>query len=88
MAIPQTGSSIEQAQFVWIRTDWLDKLGLQPPKTTNDVLSISKAFADRDPDGNNRKDTYGLAITKELFGGSMGLEGFMAGYGAFPNIWL
>ncbi|MFC4808663.1 extracellular solute-binding protein [Paenibacillus sp. GCM10023250] len=88
MAIPQTGSSIEQAQFVWIRTDWLDKLGLQPPKTMDDVLAISKAFAERDPDGNHLKDTFGLAVTKELFGGSMGLEGFMAGYGAYPNIWL
>lgn len=88
MAIPQTGSSIEQAPFVWIRTDWLDKLGLQPPKTMNDVLAISKAFAERDPDGNNKKDTFGLALTKDLWGGSMGLEGFMAGYGAYPNIWL
>ncbi|WP_374987773.1 extracellular solute-binding protein [Paenibacillus sp. R14(2021)] len=88
MAIPQTGSSIEQAQLIWIRTDWLDKLGLQPPKTMDDVLAISKAFSERDPDGNKKKDTFGLAITKELFGGSMGLEGFMAGYRAFPNIWL
>ncbi|MBM7565834.1 extracellular solute-binding protein [Paenibacillus sacheonensis] len=88
MAVPQTGSSIEQAQFVWIRTDWLDKLGLRPPKTMKDILAISKAFSERDPDENHKKDTFGLAITKELFGGSMGLEGFMAGYGAYPNIWL
>ncbi|MDG0791490.1 extracellular solute-binding protein [Cohnella ginsengisoli] len=88
MAIPQTGSSIEQAQFVWIRTDWLDRLGLKPPKTMNDILAISKAFAERDPDGNGLKDTYGLAVTKDLWGGSMGLEGFAAGYGAFPNIWM
>lgn len=88
MAIPQTGSSIEQAQFVWIRTDWLDRLGLQPPRTMEDILAISKAFAQQDPDGNHKKDTFGLAITKELWGGSMGLEGFMAGYGAYPNIWL
>jgi putative aldouronate transport system substrate-binding protein len=88
MAIPQTGSSIEQAQFVWIRTDWLDRLDLQPPRTMEDILAISKAFAERDPDGNHKKDTFGLAITKELWGGSMGLEGFMAGYGAYPNIWL
>lgn len=88
MAIPQTGSSIEQAQFVWIRTDWLDKLGLKAPRTMDDVLAISKAFAERDPDGNNQKDTFGLAITKDLWGSAMGLEGFMAGYGAYPNIWL
>ncbi|WP_438449317.1 extracellular solute-binding protein [Gorillibacterium sp. sgz5001074] len=88
MAIPQTGSSIEQAQFVWIRTDWLDTLGLLPPKTIDDVLTISRAFTEQDPDGNHKKDTYGLAITKDLWGGVMGLEGFMAGYGAYPNIWL
>lgn len=88
MAIPQTGSSIEQAQFVWIRTDWLEKLGLFPPKTIDDVRTISKAFTEQDPDGNHKRDTYGLAITKDLWGGGMGLEGFMAGYGAYPNIWL
>ncbi|REE68788.1 carbohydrate ABC transporter substrate-binding protein (CUT1 family) [Paenibacillus taihuensis] len=88
MAIPQTGSSIEQAQFIWIRTDWLDKLGLKAPRTMDDVLAISKAFAERDPDGNGQKDTFGLAITKDLWGSAMGLEGFMAGYGAYPNIWL
>ncbi|MCC3372019.1 extracellular solute-binding protein [Cohnella sp. REN36] len=88
MAIPQSGSSIEQAMFLWIRTDWLDKLGLEPPKTMADVEAISKAFAERDPDGNQKKDTYGLGVTKDLWGGAMGLEGFMAGYGAYPNIWL
>ncbi|MBB6634712.1 extracellular solute-binding protein [Cohnella thailandensis] len=88
MAIPQTGSSIEQAQLIWIRTDWLSKLGMSPPRTMNDVLAISKVFAEQDPDGNGKKDTYGLAITKDLWGGAMGLEGFMAGYGAYPNIWL
>lgn len=88
MAVPQTGSAIEQAQFVWIRTDWLNRLGLKPPNTMDDVLAISQAFAERDPDGNHKNDTFGLAITKDLWGGSMGLEGFMAGYGAYPNIWL
>jgi putative aldouronate transport system substrate-binding protein len=88
MAIPQLEASIERAMFIWIRTDWLQKLGLQPPKTMADVLAISKAFTEQDPDGNGKKDTYGLAITKTLWGGAMGLEGFMAGYNAHPNMWL
>ncbi|MFD1956544.1 extracellular solute-binding protein [Paenibacillus thailandensis] len=88
MAIPQVESSIERAQFLWIRTDWLEKLGLQPPKTMSDVLAISKAFAENDPDGNGQKDTFGLGVTKDLWGGAMGLEGFMAGYNAYPNIWV
>ncbi|MCZ8521289.1 MULTISPECIES: extracellular solute-binding protein [Paenibacillus] len=88
MAIPQVESSIERAMFIWVRTDWLEKLGLQPPKTMADVLAISKAFAEKDPDGNGQKDSFGLGVTKDLWGGAMGLEGFMAGYKAYPNIWI
>ncbi|MBP1965033.1 extracellular solute-binding protein [Paenibacillus aceris] len=88
MAIPQVDSSIERAMFIWIRTDWLQKLGLQPPKTMADVQAITKAFAENDPDGNGKKDTFGLGLTKGLWGGAMGLEGFMAGYKAYPNMWI
>jgi len=44
----------------WIRKDWLDKLGLQPPATTDEFLKVVKAFAEQDPDGNGKKDTFGL----------------------------
>ncbi|MGZ7441124.1 extracellular solute-binding protein [Paenibacillus sp. TH7-28] len=88
MAVPQLESSMERAMYIWIRTDWLDKLGLKPPKTMADVLAISKAFTEGDPDGNGKKDTFGLGVTKDLWGGAMGLEGFMAGYDAYPNIWV
>ncbi|WP_424767986.1 extracellular solute-binding protein [Paenibacillus sp. sgz302251] len=88
MAIPQVEPSIERSMFIWIRTDWLEKLGLEPPKKMADVLAISKAFAENDPDGNGKKDTYGLGMTKGVWGGAMGLEGFMAGYKAYPNIWV
>lgn len=87
MAIPNAEGSIESAQFVWIRADWLKKLGLQPPKTMDDLLKISEAFTTQDPDGNNKADTYGLAVTKDVYGGCMGLDGFFAGYHACPNFW-
>ena len=88
MGIPETDSSIEKAMFLWIRTDWLDRLDLLPPKTMDDVLAISKAFTEGDPDGNGLQDTYGIAATQYLWDPVMGLTGFMAGYGAYPNIWL
>jgi putative aldouronate transport system substrate-binding protein len=87
MAIPQVEPSIERSMFVWIRTDWLSNLKMEPPKTMADVLAISKAFTENDPDGNNKADTFGLGMTKGLWGGSNGLEGFMAGFKAYPNIW-
>ena len=65
-----------------------DQLGLQPPKTMDDVLEISKAFTQKDPDGNGQQDTYGIAATQYLWDPVMGFTGFMAGYGAYPNIWL
>jgi len=88
MAVPQMEPSIERSMFIWVRTDWLNKLGLQPPKTMADVIGIAKAFTEDDPDGNEQEDTYGLGLTKDLWSGSIGLEGFMAGYQAYPNIWI
>ncbi|MDR1250869.1 MAG: extracellular solute-binding protein, partial [Treponema sp.] len=74
--------------FLWMRADWLRKLGLQPPKTMQEFLDICNAFTERDPDGNGVKDTYGIVFTKDLYGGAMGLEGFFAGYHAYPNMWI
>lgn len=88
MAIPESSSSIETAQYLWIRKDWLEKLDLQPPKTIEDVLNISEAFTKRDPDGNGKNDTYGMAMTSYLWDPVMGVSGFMAGYEAYPNIWI
>lgn len=39
-----------------IRQDWLDKLGLQMPKTQEDYVKVLEAFRDRDPNGNGQKD--------------------------------
>ena len=88
MGIPETDSSIEKAMFIWIRTDWLERLNMKPPQTMNDLLAISKAFTHSDPDGNGENDTYGLAVTYYLWDPIMSVTGFMAGYGAYPGMWL
>jgi putative aldouronate transport system substrate-binding protein len=59
-----------------IRKDWLDKLGLEMPKTLDDFLAVAKAFTEQDPDGNGQKDTYGFGAYIE----SEGL-GWLAGMG-------
>jgi len=67
MALPATNIG-GQFDYVWIRQDWLDKLGLQPPKTLDDLLKIADAFVNKDPDGNGKKDTYGFTGTPQIFG--------------------
>ncbi|MFK4089548.1 extracellular solute-binding protein [Kribbella sp. NPDC020789] len=47
-----------------IRKDWLAKLGLKEPQSVDDLRAIAKAFTEQDPDGNGKKDTYGLIIPK------------------------
>lgn len=88
LAIPNTNSSMDTSPILWIRKDWLDKLGLQPPQTMADVLAISEAFTTRDPDGNNKNDTYGLALNKALYNGFADTVGFMNGYHAYPGQWI
>lgn len=88
MAIPETVAMNEGTQYLWIRNDWLKKLNLQPPKAMDDVLKIAEAFTTKDPDGNGKNDTFGLPVTKDLYSGCMGTEGFFAGYHAYPNMWV
>ncbi|MFC3797972.1 extracellular solute-binding protein [Cohnella sp. GCM10012308] len=44
----------------FIRKDWLDNLGLEVPKTIEDLKAVAAAFTNDDPDKNGKKDTFGL----------------------------
>ncbi|ANX00285.1 hypothetical protein CSTERLE_01100 [Thermoclostridium stercorarium subsp. leptospartum DSM 9219] len=46
------------------RKDWLENLGLEEPKTMDDLYNVLKAFTYNDPDGNNVNDTYGMTWCK------------------------
>ncbi|WP_172193932.1 extracellular solute-binding protein [Saccharibacillus qingshengii] len=47
-----------------IRQDWLDKLGLEVPQTTEELYAVADAFANEDPDGNGVKDTFGMNLSQ------------------------
>ena len=69
-----------------IRKDWLDNLGLDIPKTPEELAAVLKAFTFDDPDGNGVDDTYGGSI----FSG--GLQYTIAGvvmsaYDAWFDMW-
>lgn len=46
---------------IYIRKDWLDKLNLKMPTTTDEFFNVMKAFVEQDPDGNGKADTLGYA---------------------------
>jgi multiple sugar transport system substrate-binding protein len=51
-----------QAHVLFVRRDWREKLGLPAPTTWEELATLARAFTERDPDGNGRRDTYGLAF--------------------------
>jgi putative aldouronate transport system substrate-binding protein len=58
--------AVVRNEGVLIRKDWLDKLGLAAPVTTEDYIAVMRAFTNNDPDGNGRKDTYGYGAFVEI----------------------
>lgn len=55
----QDPATLSRQYGIMIRKDWLDKLNLKEPTTLDEFLNVAKAFTEKDPDGNGRKDTYG-----------------------------
>lgn len=51
-----------QANVLLVRSDWLKKVGMRAPTTWADLERVAVAFTTKDPDGNGKKDTYGLAV--------------------------
>ncbi|MBR1615326.1 MAG: extracellular solute-binding protein, partial [Treponema sp.] len=77
--------SIARNEGLLIRKDWLDRLGLQIPKTTEEFLEVMKAFTEKDPDGNGQNDTYGFGAFLEIYQHQEGfgrrLEPIMGAFG-------
>ncbi|WP_337102187.1 extracellular solute-binding protein [Paenibacillus sp. YIM B09110] len=94
LGVPRPVSTIDGSSILWIRKDWLTKLQLPEPESMDDLLRISEAFTNKDPDGNGISDTYGLAVTMNLYGSAFSngyfgtLEGFFNGYHAYPQQWI
>lgn len=92
MGIP-TLNWIGRNQVMWIREDWLEKLKLKAPATMEELQKVMEAFVTQDPDGNGKKDTYGvsLALKDNYFSRWFGSSEFIFGAeGVMPieNYWV
>jgi len=61
-AIPILDYEYHSDPVLWIRTDWLDRVGMEPPATLDELEEVMRAFTFGDPDGNGRHDTTALAV--------------------------
>lgn len=90
--LPQLSAADGTCDLLWIRTDWLENLGLEAPATMDELIEVAKAFRYNDPDGNGQDDTWGIGFQKAIVsedGASPGsYEGFFAAYGAYAKAWV
>ncbi|MDR1531446.1 MAG: extracellular solute-binding protein [Clostridiales bacterium] len=85
---PYIDDKFHQAAYLWIRDDWLENTGSQPPKTIDEMIELARKFTFEDPDKDGVDDTYGLALHKQLvlsnygtllgFAGAFGVPGYNA----------
>ena len=80
--IPQE-NPIRNGTVTYIRKDWLDKLGLDVPKTVDEYLEVMRAFRDGDPNGNGKKDEIPMSGRAKL---AFAYQFFTA-YGVQPQAW-
>lgn len=81
------GENYNSKYVTAFRTDWLSNLniGIKDDYTLDELTNILKAFTNNDPDGDGKKDTYGLTTAQK---GSAWNQSLMAIFGAFggqPN---
>ena len=73
---------VTERKGLFIRKDWLEKLGLEMPSTWEELYEVCHAFTYDDPDGNGVNDTYGLT------GDGLGtLRYFFASTGVSNRYW-
>ena len=81
--LPYLDCDLETAQMLWLRQDWMDELGLEAPKTLDDLKAILTAFKEHAGEG-----SVGLALSSDLFGNQFDIKGWSNAYKAYPGYWI
>lgn len=87
--IPIPEYSMNDDTVFYIREDWLEKLNIKAPTTIDEMEKVMDAFVNQDPDGNGKKDTYGMAAAfRDSLVSTQATAGWLFGaYGTMAEIW-
>ena len=94
MAIPAPSMMVGEINEMWIRQDWLDNLGLEVPRTWDEMAAVAEAFVTQDPDGNGEADTIGILgpgnsdHMNAIGGNQFGLDPLFSSFQSYPQYWL
>lgn len=83
MALPQYWDPKRDTNLLMIREDWLQELGLEVPKTVEELEEAAIAFQKKTGAG------HGLALTHEVLGKNVGnMSGLLNMFGSYPGAWI
>ena len=94
MAISAPNITAGGINEMWIRQDWLDNLGLEVPRTWDELAAVAEAFVTQDPDGNGEADTIGILgpgntdHMNAIGGNQFGLDPLFSSFQSYPQYWL
>ena len=79
-------TAITCAKVYFYRQDWLDKLNLEMPKTTEDLYNVFKAIKEGDPNGNEIADEIPFSVRKNGSNNRANLMPFVHNWGISDGI--
>ena len=86
MAMPSISPGADAIPILFVRGDWMDELGLDEPKTVEDITNIVKAFKEKYGDSNSL--VMSQNIVSENGNNTYGMDALFALYGAYPKHWV
>lgn len=89
MGIPVLDYANNHDYILWIRQDWLDKVGLQAPKTIDELEQVMEAFKTKNPGGLKPEEIIPLSMGfKTSMNTWMSDPSWIFGaYGTIPQQW-
>lgn len=82
LAIPTSVEVAGNDKLMWIRQDWLDKVGMKAPTTLDELAAVAKAFK------KHGLATTGISVSNELVTWMSSLDHVFGAFGVMPTYWV
>lgn len=87
-AIPASNDFANNVAMYYIRSDWMEELGLEEPKTLDDVINIAKAFKEKNPGNVDESLLFPINMDKNFGDSAVTLKLFANPMGAYYDQWV
>ena len=83
MAMPNISPGADGIPMLFVRGDWMEELGLEAPKSVEDIVNIVNTF--REKKGTTNGLVVSSEIVKENGNNTYGIDALFAMYGSYPK---